>query len=346
MKRNMNGCIEYLQSIRRVAEGISIEEGTFLITGASGLIGTCMTDALTEACRSLGKRFVIYAMGRSMEKLRARFGADPEVICVAQNAADPISVGKVDYIIHAASNADPRKYALQPVETMLTNVLGAKSVLDYCRGKQTRALLTSSFEVYGKKPDGGEYREEDCGIIDTGVLRNSYPESKRCAEMLFRASFDEYGVNGVIARLSSVYGPTMQPDDSKAHAQFLRNALAGEPIVLKSPGTQRRTYCYVMDAVSGLFRVLLAGKAGETYNIGNTSATIAEVAGEIAGISGTDVVFDLPDDTERKGFSIPQDCVLNTEKTRALGWNPEYDLRRGLEETLAVLRAERDGRGG
>ena len=158
--------------------------------------------------------------------------------------------------------------------------------------------------------------------------------------MLFRSYYDEHGVDCVIARVSSIYGPTMQKDDSKAHAQFLRNALAGENIVLKSKGTQRRTYCYVIDAVSGLLALLFKGKSGEAYNVANADsiATIAEVAQTIADLSGTKVIFDLSDAVESKGFSSPQNCVLNTEKINALGWFGKYDLKQGLAETLEILR--------
>ena len=179
-------------------------------------------------------------------------------------------------------------------------------------------------------------------IIDQTVLRNGYPESKRCCELLVRSYVDEYGVNATIARLPSVYGPTMLKSDSKAHAQFIRNALNGENIVLKSKGEQIRTYCYVIDAVSALFKILLSGQNGEIYNISNENsvASIADVAKMCADIAGTEVVFDLPDSTEARGFSRSKNCILDNEKLRALGWKGIYSLRDGLEETLEYLRRE------
>mgnify|MGYP000691830324 FL=1 len=105
------------------------------------------------------------------------------------------------------------------------------------------------------------------GMIDQTILRNGYPESKRCCELLVRSYVEEFGINAVIARLPSVYGPTMLRSDSKAHAQFIRNALNGENIILKSKGDQRRTYCYVVDAASAIFKILSAGENGEIYNI-------------------------------------------------------------------------------
>ena len=329
----------YKEAVAAVSSEISVEKGNFLITGASGLIGSCIIDVLVSANRIYGKKFTIYALGRSNDKLVHRFGYNPDIRFVIQDVTEPITIENLNYIVHAASNADPKNYAIYPVETILTNVLGTKSVLDYCKVTRARAMLTSTFEVYGKL-DAEEYFENEFGTIDLNLIRSCYPESKRTAELLFRSYYDEYGVDCVIARLSSVYGPTMQKDDSKAHAQFLRNALANEDIVLKSEGSQRRTYSYVMDVVSGLLAVLFKGKPGEAYNVANEKsvASIAEVAKAIAELSGRKLAYAQPDNIEKKGFSKPQNCILNTDKIRALGWSGRYDLIDGLRETLDILR--------
>lgn len=329
----------YKKAVHTVASEITVPGGRILVTGSTGLIGSCIIDVLLDANAAFGKQFEIYAMGRKEEKLRNRFGVVHGLHFVIQDAADPVTIEDLDYIIHAASNADPKSYALYPAETILTNILGAKSVLDCCRGKKTRALLTSTFEVYGKL-EQDEYDEDHYGIIDLNLMRNCYPESKRTAELLFRAYADEYGVDCVITRLSSIYGPTMKQDDSKAHAQFIRSALAGQDIVLKSKGEQVRTYCYVMDAVSGILTVLFRGRSGETYNVANENSivSIAELAQTIGDYAGTRVVFDLPDEVENKGFSKPQNCVLKTDKIKGLGWSGKYDLKTGIHETMTILK--------
>lgn len=329
----------YEKTIEAVAFEIPISDRSVLITGASGLIGSCIVDVLSSANRLFDKNIQIYAMGRDENKLALRFGTSPSVRCISQSVTEPIEIEGLDYIIHAASNADPRSYALYPVETILTNVLGAQRVLEYLKTNKSRALLASSFEVYGKL-EQDEYEENEYGSIDLNPIRSCYPESKRTAEMLFRSYFDEYGVDCVIARLASIYGPTMQKDDSKAHAQFLRNALEGKDIVLKSNGSQKRSYCYVVDAVSGLLTVLFKGQSGEIYNVANerSVATIAEVAQTIASITGRKIVFDYPDEVEKKGFSRPQNCVLNTDKLKRLGWEGRYDLESGMKETVDILR--------
>lgn len=329
----------YKESITSIASEISVDGGRILITGGSGLIGRCVVDVLRQANQSFGKHFTIFAMGRNAEKLSEAFGDNDDVLCLVQDICNPIAVEQLDYIIHTASNADPVSYAKYPVETIMTNVLGSKNVLEYCKYNKTRALFTSSFEVYGKL-EQDEYGENDYGIIDLNILRNCYSESKRMSEMLFKSYYDEYVTNCVIVRLPSVYGPTMQMNDSKAHAQFFRNALEGQNIVLKSKGTQKRSYCYVIDAVSGILRVLINGKSGEVYNIANenSTATIAEVAHVIANISQRKVIYDLPTEIESKGFSKPQNCVLKNERIKKLGWQGKYDLTKGIEETINILK--------
>lgn len=332
----------YAEEINRIASELPIKKGSVLITGASGLIGSCIIDVLLKANRDYGSDFVIFALGRSKEKLQARFFYAKESIkIIEQNITSPLDNSlRLDYIIHAASNADPISYALNPVDTILTNFEGTKNCLEYCKNHtKTRLLFTSTFEVYGKH-EADEYSEDDFGAINNNMIRSGYPYSKILSELLLKSYCKQFNVDAVIGRLSSIYGPTMLNNDSKAHAQFIRNGLHGENIVLKSAGTQKRTYCYVMDAVSGLLTILFNGKTGEAYNVANDKsiATIAEVAYTVAGICGTKVVFDLPSDIEKKGFSLPQNCILKIDKLRALGWQGKHTLRDGLESTINILR--------
>ena len=330
----------YRDGVRQVAGALPIKAGNILITGATGLIGSCCIDVLLYANECCGCSFEIYALGRSKDKILSRF--EGKVTPIVQDIIMPLTqaIG-FDYIIHAASNADPRMYALQPAETILINVIGTRNVLEYCKqNPKTRLLLTSTFEVYGKVEGVDAYSENMAGTVDFQLLRNGYTESKRCAEMLVNSYIDEYSVNAVIGRLSSIYGPTMLKNDSKAHAQFIKNALNSEDIVLKSEGKQRRTYCYVLDAVSAIYTIMFKGKTGEAYNISNENsiASIAEVAQCCADIVGSKVIFDLPNEIEAKGFSKSQNCILDNKKLRSLGWQGVYSLEDGLKETINELK--------
>lgn len=334
--------IIYRTAIERALSRVVIDDGSVLVTGASGLIGSCLIDMLLYANKK-GRHFELFALGRNAERIKNRFEGHKNISSlqiIEQDVRKPLPRELAfDYIFHGASNADPRSYALYPAETMLINLEGGINILNYCKEHATtKALMMSTFEVYG---NGGKdvYKETDFGVIDQNQLRSCYPESKRSVEILTRCYVEEYGVKAVIGRLGCIYGPTMTKDDSKAHSQFIRNGLKGEKIVLKSKGEQKRTYCYVLDAVTGLICVMAKGKPGEAYNISNEKsvASIAEVAQTVANIVGTDVVFDLPDEIEKKGFSIPQNCILDNTKLRSLGWEGEYSIQVGFRECLNIL---------
>lgn len=325
----------YKESINRIASKYKSNATSILVTGASGLIGSCLVEILLDA------GFNVFALDLQEEKLVERFGPETNNLhYIAQNICKPLAdKDSFDYIIHAASFADPRSYALYPAETILVNVVGANNVLEYAKKhEKTRVLMTSTFEVYGKL-DQDVYSEEDYGLVDFNSLRSCYPESKRTTEVLVRSYFDEYKVDGLIVRFSSIYGPTMLKNDSKAHAQFLFKGINKEDIVLKSKGEQIRTYTYVMDAVDALLYVLFNGASGESYNIANGESiiSIADLARKIADLCGTKVVYDLPDEIEKKGFSVPRNCILKTDKLAALGWKPKYDIDDGLMETLKIM---------
>lgn len=334
----------FKESLKRFLDSVESIGRSYLITGASGLIGSSLVDLMMTVNGENNKKNHIYVLGRSEKKLKDRFHSyigSPYFHIIEQDICNPLDNGiHFDYIIHGASNADPVSYAKFPTETMITNLVGSFNILEYGKhNKACKIVIMSSFEVYG---DLGKdvYLEEDFGLLDFNLLRSCYPESKRSVEVMARCYCAEYGVDVKIARLSSVYGPVMAKDDSKAHAQFLRKAVLGENIVLKSKGLQRRSYTYVLDAITGIFCILYHGTTGTAYNISNENsiATIAEVAQTCADISGSKVVYDVPSQLEVKGFSKPQNCVLDNSKIKKLGWSACYNLEQGLRETVFSLR--------
>ena len=333
----------YREALNRIVSYVSVEGKRFLVTGASGLIGSCLIDVLMLANQQ-GKRNHVYALGRNKDRLRKRFepfGDNGFFHIVEQDICQEISDEvEFDYIVHGASNADPISYAEHPVGTMKTTLMGGINILEYGRRhKDCKMVMLSTFEVYGNAGHD-TYSELDYGTIDFNLLRACYPESKRAMEIMSRCYVDEYGVQVNVARLSSIYGPTMIATDSKAHAQFIRRALNQEDIVLKSKGEQRRSYCHVIDAVSGILTILFCGKVGESYNVSNNQAvaSIAEMAQIVAQIAGVNVIFEKPSAMEEKGFSKPQDIILDNAKLEMLGWSPIYDVKDGLEMTLEVMK--------
>ena len=336
---------QYQEQLQYVSSFLPKDRQRFLITGASGLIGSCLVDSLMFANIFQDGKYEVFALGRSEEKLKHRFSyANREngLQLVQGNICDKLKLNNsFDFIIHAASNADPRSYALYPTETLLTNVLGTKSVLDYVKmHKECRVMLTSTFEVYGNAGEKGVLTEDSVGAIDFHILRNCYPASKVCAELLCQGYGEQYDVDYVVGRLCGIYGPTMSQNDSKAQAQFIINAQKGVDIVMKSKGEQMRSYCYVIDAVIALLTILLKGKSKEAYNVADEKSivTIADFARIAAGMGSVGVKFDLPDEIESKGYSKPIDIKMDNAKLKELGWNAKYSLEEGIKTTVSILK--------
>lgn len=340
----------YVQDIMKTAAvplpWEQLKDKNILITGASGLIGTFLIDVLMYQNRKQDLGMTVYAVGRSRSNAKERFGQyweEPAFRFLKQDMNQPFAQDiSADYMIHAASNTHPNDYAGDPVGTITTNVLGTHFLLSYAkRHKIQRFMLLSSVEVYGKNVEQiPKFQENQCGYIDCNTLRAGYPESKRVSEALCQAYMADCGMDVVIARLSRTYGPTMKMSDSKANAQFLKNALHGEDIVLKSKGTQLFSYIYVADAVSALLTILLKGKKGEAYNIADAQSdvTLAQLAQITAACVGRKVVFDLPGEQEAKGFSTADRAVLDASKLNSLGWRAETDIQSGVEKTLKILK--------
>ena len=330
----------YLSDLESIARCIpnchELDHSKILITGAGGLIGSALADFLSRC--AAGSE--VFAAARSEEKLKRRF-LDTKVTFVPYDALKPISFDMdVDYIIHAASPANPRLYVEQPVETMLANMLGVNSLLEYARTHMAKRLLyLSSSEVYGKKETALPYRENDYGFLDIKNPRACYPSSKRAAETLLEAYRAEYGVDSVAVRPGHVYGPTATRGDTRASSQFFYDVLDGKEIVMKSAGTQMRSYCYVLDCVSAILTVLLNGESGKSYNISNRSSvcTIRELAECIADAAGSRVVFEKPSDRELAGYNLMDNSSLDAASLTSLGWEGIFDLKTGVAHTLDAI---------
>ncbi len=322
---------------------------TVLITGASGMIGMYLTGVLAMLNDTKDYGIRILALLRNPDKLMPELRDRSDVELLVQDVTEPIRAeGPVDFVFHAASPASPRIMKDQPVETFAANTLGTWYTLRLAEEKQADGyLFVSSREVYGQPAAGQEFfKEDDYGFVDPLDPRSCYPEGKKAAETLCVSFQSEYGLNVKIARLAHTYGPGMSVHDGRVQADFLKNVLQGEDIVLKSEGTAVRTYTYVADAVSGLYRILLNsadGREGMVYNIGDENAKVsirglAELLISLCPQQGLKLVYDIPQGGT-KGTAPYTAGIVNSEKLRGLGWEPKYSLRDGFGRTLQFLKS-------
>lgn len=314
--------------------GDNFKNKSILVTGANGLIGSYLVDYLSYVGAD------VYALSRSMKKLKKRFNQNSKINFIEQDLNETMSLEQsFDYIVHAASNAHPIAFSTDPVGTMKTNLFGTINLLEHIKNTGGKFLYLSTGEIYGNNLDRG-FTEEDLGLVDTKIVRSCYPESKRAAETLCVSYASQFNLNVNIARLCYVYGSTINDTNSRADAQFLRNAINNENIILKSKGEQKRSYCYVADTACALLFILLNGKNQEVYNVSNPNSivSVAEYAQILANISGVKLAFEFPSEVESKGFSKPLDSILDAQKLINLGWRPNYGIKQGLMNTFLLKK--------
>ena len=327
----------YQQDLRRAAtlQPITLR-GNILITGATGLIGGCLTDWLMQYsdCE-------VYALGRNSQRARQRFKdywEQPRFHFVEHDICKPLNTATdFHYIIHAASNASPNFFKQQPVEVMRANLEGLCHLVDYgWHHQMQRMVYVSSGEVYGEG-DGHTFSEQDSGYIDILSPRACYPSSKRAAETLCAAYNQEYDTDIVIARPCHTYGPYFTESDQRVYAQFIRNVLQGEDIVMKSEGLQYRSWIYVVDCAAAILLLLEKGTRGEAYNVANSESniTIRQLAETTAAMAGRRVIMDIT----AEGNTTPiTKAVFATEKLEQLGWRPLFSIDEGLRHTIDTMR--------
>ncbi|HBV81979.1 MAG TPA: dTDP-glucose 4,6-dehydratase [Lachnospiraceae bacterium] len=326
-----------------------LEGKRLLITGATGMISSVIIDILMERNQSVDKdnqKIYIIAVSRNAEKAKCSFAPywdNPFFTYISHDINIPLpELGDMDYILHAASNTHPRAYATDPIGTITANVQGTYNLLDYASSHHCkRFFFFSSVEIYGEnRNDVDKFNESYLGYIDCNTTRAGYCESKRLGEALCNAFASQKAQDFIIGRFSRVYGPTMSMEDSKAIAQFIKKAVAGEDIVLKSEGNQLYSYIYVVDAAVAALCLLIKGEVGSAINIADSASdiTLKDLAALLAKEAGTKVIFELPDAIEQAGYSTATKAILDSTKIEQLGWQAVTPIKEGLSKTVKILR--------
>ena len=320
-----------------------LKNKNILVTGANGMIASALVESLIEANDILDLNLSLYAMCRNQEKGEKRFSAlldKPAFQLMIQDVITPLGNDlKFDFIVHAASSAHPGAMNNTPVDVMKANFLGTLNMLEYCKDHPScRFEFVSSSEVYGENFEGTSIFTEDMpGTVSFARFRACYPESKRASETLALSYMKQYGVDPVIVRPAFIFGKDIIDSNSRADVYFLRQVLNHEDIIMYSEGKQVRSYLYVKDCVSAMLYVLLKGESGEVYNIGdmNNAVTLREYAEKLAARGGVKVIVDLSAQPAGTVFLKTTQLVLDTKKLQGLGWQPMYDLDKGIEDIFA-----------
>ncbi len=316
---------------------------TVAVTGGTGLIGGFLVDALLERAHSFGEDIRVVLLARNPKRALERFCSE-RCSAVHWDASGPtVPSVDADYVIHLACDTSSDGFLSRPVETISTVVDGAKSMLEYARTTGARVCLASTMEVYAS---GGPnpLAEDAGGALDAMNPRNSYPEAKQLSEALAAAYAAEYGVPACVARLCQTFGAGVRRDDGRVFAEFARRCLAGEDIVLLTPGEKRNMYLSVQDAALALVLLALKGETGLAYNVASESTfcsvrEMAEAVAERFGGGRTEVRVEVDPEAARR-FRAPGSINQDTSRLRALGWVPTGDLMDIYGQMIGDWKAE------
>jgi dTDP-glucose 4,6-dehydratase len=303
-----------------------------VVTGGAGFLGSHLCERL------LGRGDQVVCVDDlstgSVSNIEHLFGT-PGFTFYQHNVSTHVWVpGDVDGVLHFASPASPKDYLDMPIQTLKVGSLGTHNTLGLAKAKGARFFLASTSEVYGD-PQVHPQTEDYWGHVNPIGPRGVYDEAKRFAEAMTMAYHRYHQLEVRIVRIFNTYGPRMRPEDGRVVSNFIVQALQGKPLTMYGDGTQTRSFCFVDDEVRGLLALFDSDETGPV-NIGNpnefTMRELADVVLEVTGSSSEIIEEPLPvdDPTQRK----PDITLART----ALGWEPEVQLREGVERTAGYFR--------
>jgi dTDP-glucose 4,6-dehydratase len=303
-----------------------------LITGGAGFIGSHLCDYLLEQGHEV---IAMDNLSTGSTDNIAHLAGHERFLFIQHDVTNYIYVeGTVDAVLHLASLPSPVDYLNFPIQTLKVGALGTHKALGLAKAKGARFLLASTSEVYGD-PLVHPQTEDYWGNVNPVGPRGVYDESKRFAEALAMAYHRYHGVPSRIARIFNTYGPRMRLDDGRVVPNFIRQALAGEPLTVYDRGTRTRSFCYVSDLVEGMVRLLMSDEVGPV-NLGNPDEmTILEFARKILQVtaSQSEIVFVHPQDERTQDDPMVRRPDI-AKARRLLDWQPVVPLEEGLSRTV------------
>jgi len=311
-----------------------------LVTGAAGFLGSHLCRRLLDEGHDvIGMDNFVTGRPENM----ATLFEDPGFHFVQHDVTNFVYVeGPLDAVMHFASPASPIDYLELPIQTLKVGSLGTHKTLGLAKAKGARYFLASTSEVYGD-PLVNPQPESYWGNVNPVGPRGVYDEAKRFAEAMTMAYHRVHGLDVRIVRIFNTYGPAMRPYDGRVVSNFIRQALAGDPLTVYGDGSQTRSFCYVTDEIDGVYRLLMSDWVGP-MNIGNPDEmTVLELARLVLELTGSASRIEsrpLPQDDPQ----VRRPMIDRARET--LGWTPKVELAEGLEKTIAYFRQLRSAGAG
>ena len=335
------------EDVRNIVQGIGkpaeqLSGATVLVTGGAGFLGNYFISVLDHlSAHVLDKPCTIISVDNFSTGVKYMLEEGPQFRTIRHNIKDLLKIDEpVDFIIHAAGIASPKFYRELKIETIDVATLGTKNMLELAKDKKIKSMLYfSSSEVYGDPdPRFVPTPETYPGNVSCTGPRANYDESKRLGETLAVAYYEVHNIPVESVRPFNVYGPGMRLDDYRVIPNFAANAFKGKPLPVYNAGNHTRTFCYISDAMTGFFKVLLSDFNGEAFNVGNDDEelTIKKLATMVAEIFDNKIgISEMTGLNDAYSKSDPKRRCPDLTKLRTmLGYNPKVPLKAGLRRFI------------
>lgn len=336
-----------VQALADQAEKLSPLRGsTLLVTGGTGFAGTWLTEmvSLLNDRHGFGTKLILVARG--IDRFRAKrthLAGRPDVTLIKADVRHLNEIPReTQYVIHAAATPDSRFHSSQPIETLLTISEGTAAVLrslDRCSNFKMLLNLSSS-RIYGSQPANQDRIPESApSSLDCGIVSTSYAEGKRFGETLCAAARSQGRIPVLTARPFAVLGPYQSIESPWAASNFIHDAVAGSPIRILGDGQTVRSYLHGADMAFWYLRILTAGQAGATYNVGSPEPVrLVDLAEKVAALSQPRPEIRL---RSSAGAVASNRAVPDTRAAeRDFGLKVRIPLDRTIERTLLWNRLE------
>ena len=350
VNKNLRPDYELIENAKLILKGLgelndNFSNKSILITGAAGFLGTQFAyyfDRLNNSCLE-EKPIRVYLWDnfiRGYPDWIETFKSKQNFVVEKKDIITDFDYPDVNYVIHAASIASPIFYRKYPIETIFSNIIGLKKILDFSVNNKSidSILFFSTSEIYGD-PDSKNIPTEETyrGNVSCTGPRACYDESKRLGETLCVNYHNIHNVPVKIARPFNNYGPGLKLSDRRVIPDFFRDIINNDNIVLLSDGSATRTFCYISDAIEGYLRILLSHYNGESFNIGSEFPEISmlDLAKKVIKVSGKtlDVEYKRSEDIEYLSDNPLRRCPNIDKARKLLNFNPKISLLDGLDRT-------------
>jgi nucleoside-diphosphate-sugar epimerase len=315
-----------------------------LITGGAGFVGSHLSEALLDRGDEV---FILDNLSTGSIENVVHLKGNPRFHYTIDTVSnEPVLaelIDRCDIVVHLAAAVGVKLIVEQPVHTIETNVHGTEVVLKHANKKKKLVLIASTSEVYGKSADVPFREDADLVLGPTTKHRWAYACSKMIDEFLALAYWKEKKLPVIVVRLFNTVGPRQTGQYGMVIPNFVRQALASQPITVFGDGTQSRSFTYVGDVVKAMVALIDEPRAiGQVFNIGNgKEISIRDLAERVKQLTGSnsEIVMVPYEKAYEAGFEDMPRRVPDIGRIQALvGYAPTIELDETLTRVIEHFR--------